>query len=850
MDDSLPAGKRRKTSIPDASTYTPSLSEEDNTAQVQHSESTPKAMTGHEDIASVNKSLDNTPASPSRQAPSGQVELPDVDGSSENRPSIKNPADEQPIVPSSPSHQQVATGQENIPSVNGSSDNTSLPPHQATSGQIDLPNNNGPPEVTSAVEKAISNEPTAPSLPSHEQAATGQENIASTNGTSENTSSLSLHQASGQVDLPNVNGPTVITAAGEKATSEEPAVLSSHQEAATASNTSTVEKSADKEPIVLSSNQATSGQESQPSVNGSADNTYTVEKSSAKEPTVPPSSSHQATSEQGVQSNTSAVEKATTTESTVSPFSSHQTREPNIFHGDPASTATAQPSNSEASPTKSPLAGQAASSNPGENAVHDTPATSTNGHVVVRMLPSKLRSLVKRLGEGSDTRRASSQPAPGSTFNTPSRARFSHNIEVPTPEKDRSRTTLPSPTLRAWFPRSLQLPTDRHEVDTMDLDAPMEGKDNSSTKTDTGLRQEDSEFNMTADGPGLPQLFITPSHTAVIRTSSRARKPTIRALEGQQPRRVTRQAKSTAEGAESPSSGEGRVLAVSTDEKPSIMTGGLPVNMDEVSKRVHDSAMEIFLPKFQQPLDGDAALRGLQNDYKAPKAAPSSWIFEGKGISKRKGTPEKFTISSRGYPQTGQQWTDDNGWMHTGHTNDKGEEIIFVPGEFAWYRPAISYGDEHLPEPPVRVKSQDQVEKDRIFGFPPPAGRRNEPFKTGTPFAKEDVEMERNKVKARDEARRRNIAVTPHMSLNQIRNLIKHQARKFGVPPGRASTLDIEGGSEKTRKRRREALSEGQNTTKGDDGNETQAKKQRQSNNKNNVNANQKVNVSNKPKTR
>ncbi|PLB54630.1 hypothetical protein P170DRAFT_421304 [Aspergillus steynii IBT 23096] len=128
--------------------------------------------------------------------------------------------------------------------------------------------------------------------------------------------------------------------------------------------------------------------------------------------------------------------------------------------------------------------------------------------------------------------------------------------------------------------------------------------------------------------------------------------------------------------------------------------------------------------------------------------------------------------------------TDKDGWVYTGDTNEFGEEVVVVSTGYHWYRPNNTYGDGGLPQPPVRLKSDEQAQRDRIFGFPPRMGERNLPRAFSAPFSVENIDEEKAKIRAREEARLRHIPVDRHMSTSEIRGLIQeHDSAGAPNPP-------------------------------------------------------------------
>jgi len=91
---------------------------------------------------------------------------------------------------------------------------------------------------------------------------------------------------------------------------------------------------------------------------------------------------------------------------------------------------------------------------------------------------------------------------------------------------------------------------------------------------------------------------------------------------------------------------------------------------------------------------------------------------------------------------------DTDGWVKTGRVNDSGEEIVLTPTDHSPYRSPRTYGDEALPYPPVRSRSEQQVEEDTALGFPPLLGYRNIPSDEEVHFKQEDIEGEMARLKA------------------------------------------------------------------------------------------------------
>ncbi|KAJ5311584.1 hypothetical protein N7476_007444 [Penicillium atrosanguineum] len=87
-----------------------------------------------------------------------------------------------------------------------------------------------------------------------------------------------------------------------------------------------------------------------------------------------------------------------------------------------------------------------------------------------------------------------------------------------------------------------------------------------------------------------------------------------------------------------------------------------------------------------------------------------------------------------------------DGWVKTGRVNDSGEELVLTPTDHSPWRSPRTYGDDALPYPPVRSRSDQQAEGDIALGFPPLLGDRNIPPGAGLDFQTENVLEEKARV--------------------------------------------------------------------------------------------------------
>lgn len=271
-----------------------------------------------------------------------------------------------------------------------------------------------------------------------------------------------------------------------------------------------------------------------------------------------------------------------------------------------------------------------------------------------------------------------------------------------------------------------------------------------------------------ADGAASP-------NTAAARTSRRNRKPTMRAMESLESEKRYRRRK----GAESESA-----LASLTPHHPDLAV---------VAQRLFELAAEAVSPDFVATPDAKTQLTQFKQEYwtnkdKAEAAETTVELVPVGDIASKPAFSKKSQIS--------EPWTDQNGWTHTGHVNEHGEEYLFVPPELELYRPNNTYGDKQLPQPPIRLMPREQLDKDRIYGFPPRMGQRNLP--QSLPFMFENVDEEVAKIKARQEARQHGIIVDRFLSVDAIHALIAQQG-----PTKVSSPREISQAPRGVRRRRR-----------------------------------------------
>ncbi|KAE8320255.1 hypothetical protein BDV41DRAFT_6861 [Aspergillus transmontanensis] len=273
---------------------------------------------------------------------------------------------------------------------------------------------------------------------------------------------------------------------------------------------------------------------------------------------------------------------------------------------------------------------------------------------------------------------------------------------------------------------------------------------------DTDMYRNNFGLDGQMDTPASPTSFSTTTSTGA-RMSGRTRKPTIRALESLESERRFRRpraqtpgkADSSAAGKQSDKAPSGQKDAEQPKTAPAETTqepSATPQpDVDAFARRIFELAAAAVSDDFVPAPEADTWLEQLRKEYQG------------------KGDAEVAAVAAvvEGESQI----------------NQFGEEYVVVGPDYEWYRPNNTYGDKQLPEPPVRLRSLEQSEKDRIFGFPPRIGERNLPRVTNFPFMMEDVYHERAKIKAREEARQKGITVDRSMSVPQIEALIDRHSK-------------------------------------------------------------------------
>ncbi|KAE8145106.1 hypothetical protein BDV25DRAFT_165380 [Aspergillus avenaceus] len=331
-------------------------------------------------------------------------------------------------------------------------------------------------------------------------------------------------------------------------------------------------------------------------------------------------------------------------------------------------------------------------------------------------------------------------------------------------------------SLESFVQKSLEPASYDHEIADSVEGTPVHVHDDSSYHFDYDTDMYRNNFGLDGhiDTPASPRSFTTTT-SAGNRTSGRTRKPTIRALESiESEKRFRRPPRHPTPGkAGSPVvDGTGRQSSVQKPEQSQKATPAQSTSAPSTAQRtaeVGELAKRIF----------ELAAAALSDDF-TPAPEADTWIQELRKSFETKGSTAATAVEvmvegeseAPSNNKASEQWTDEDGWTHTGKINEFGEEYLIVGPEFEWYRPNNTYGDKDLPQPPVRLRSLEQSAKDRIFGYPPRIGERNLPRAMNTPFIMENVYEERAKIRAREEARQRGIPVDRSLSYGQIEALL------------------------------------------------------------------------------
>ncbi|PWY93497.1 hypothetical protein BO94DRAFT_582885 [Aspergillus sclerotioniger CBS 115572] len=311
------------------------------------------------------------------------------------------------------------------------------------------------------------------------------------------------------------------------------------------------------------------------------------------------------------------------------------------------------------------------------------------------------------------------------------------------------------------------------------------------------------------DAPGSPTASFSTT-TSAARTSGRTRKPTTKAMESiESERRFRRNRTPSVKPDPTPketgvSAGKARVNQPTTlPNMPAPATQAVELDPVVIANRMLDLAAVALAPEFEPAPEVEVWMEELRQEFTKKQEGETQPKPETPAEAGAGGSSKPHS------PSDANRWTDEDGFIYTGQLNEFGEELVTVGPGYAWYRPNNTYGDQQLPQPPVRLKSHEQLEKDRIFGFPPLMGERNLPREAQT-FYYENVDEVKASIKAQKEAKKRGIVVDRMMTAAYIQALIAQHdenAAKEGL-------TEVKGTKEPTRKRRRGEASENTQVSK------------------------------------
>ena len=348
--------------------------------------------------------------------------------------------------------------------------------------------------------------------------------------------------------------------------------------------------------------------------------------------------------------------------------------------------------------------------------------------------------------------------------------RTPRNLAASKPSKDQSNgvadstpASVPTGTRRRYRKRNTTNATPSQPATGRKRVKPVETRDHEMV--DSALQSPDAAHSgndTEMHGDGLEGPASPKSLSNAARMSRRTRKPTMRAMESLESEKRYRRKKAADE----------QLMESARAHHPDLAV---------IAQRLFELAAEAVSPDFVATPEAKTQLTQLKEEYWAKKSQKESTEAKPDETITTKPAFSKNT-------QVSEPWVDDRGWTHTGHVNEYGEEYLFAPQDFDLYRPNNTYNDKQLPQPPVRLRSREQAEKDRVFGFPPRIGERNVPQKSNAPFIFENVDEEMAKIKAREEARQQGITVDRSLSAAEIRALIAQHGRPQSSSPKETET--------------------------------------------------------------
>lgn len=256
----------------------------------------------------------------------------------------------------------------------------------------------------------------------------------------------------------------------------------------------------------------------------------------------------------------------------------------------------------------------------------------------------------------------------------------------------------------------------------------------------------------------------TSSSSTEARSSTRLRKPTARAVEASETKQKPRKAKTpapapakTSTAAASGPKGVVKKTKQSSKAKAAkkIVRKRIELTEKEAGRKLYDLAADALGVDFSLPAD----LEKIVADARAVFEQRQGNTANATDGDKTDAVPEPEQDGGRPriilkLKRTAPPRLDADGWTIVGRVNDNGEELVLTPTNVNPYRSPHSYGDEELPYPPVRARSDSQAESDDALGFPPLIGDRNIPVNAQSPFKTENITEEKARAQARGRKRR------------------------------------------------------------------------------------------------
>ncbi|KAJ5280821.1 hypothetical protein N7478_006193 [Penicillium angulare] len=198
-----------------------------------------------------------------------------------------------------------------------------------------------------------------------------------------------------------------------------------------------------------------------------------------------------------------------------------------------------------------------------------------------------------------------------------------------------------------------------------------------------------------------------------------------------------------------------KALRVPKQQKVQLLR--IEIDLDTAGRNAYQAGVEAFSESFILPPDPDWLINNARFAYSQARngVQRTRRASGGDEIQPNLYDSETDTSGVGRFQRSTPPQIESDGWSRIGRRNERGEELMIPPSRYSLYWPPHTYGDEDLPWPPVRSRSDVQVEQDKSLGFPPLIGHRNIPFDIRSQFEAEDVTEERARVQARDEARQK-----------------------------------------------------------------------------------------------